>query len=575
MQAGEASVTLDNRDRRFDPSNTAGPYYPNVVPMRHLRIRATEGSTYDLFRGFVEDWGQQWSGPAPLGLGDAVCEVHVVDAFKVLNLVDVGSYQAAVLGDDPRHYFPLDEGLVVPELVNRGSYGSDGNLPNFESTGATVAAGPLYGGGTAITAGASGTFTAYQNSALDPAAKKEFLNLWTVEFWLYNDSTATPTQQLVRMTDANSNEFAHVGLSATADKLYVHLATGANVFTTNTIATNTWVHVAMVRTAMTNVDVYTNGVYLESITTPTPDGTGGALASILAVGQSASTRIAHVALYTYPLAAAQIATHYAANLGTLVPQSVDSAIAAVLDAIGWPAGLRSLGASTYMTQRYEPTGTALGTLLMLAENTDGGILFATGAGVLRFRSAADLMDDVSAAASWGDSSAELKYSGLTFAYDDADLYTEVRATAPGLTDAVASDAGATTTYGPRILETDGGILGDQNQLNDRASGYLLRYKAPALRPETLVAINSSTQPTRTTELFTSEIGRRLTVTRRPPGGGSAITITAITEGVSYQTVEQLAQIRGTLNLVPALDAIPWILADATYGVLGSTTDLGY
>lgn len=38
---GQARVTLDNRDGRFNPSNTASPYYPNVKPRRQIRITAT------------------------------------------------------------------------------------------------------------------------------------------------------------------------------------------------------------------------------------------------------------------------------------------------------------------------------------------------------------------------------------------------------------------------------------------------------------------------------------------------------------------------------------------------------
>ena len=38
---GTARVELDNRDGRFNPSNTAGPYYPNVKPRRQIKITAT------------------------------------------------------------------------------------------------------------------------------------------------------------------------------------------------------------------------------------------------------------------------------------------------------------------------------------------------------------------------------------------------------------------------------------------------------------------------------------------------------------------------------------------------------
>ena len=53
VASGSASVTLSNLDRRFDPFNTTGPYYGNLLPRRQIRIRATHGgTTYDVFRGF-------------------------------------------------------------------------------------------------------------------------------------------------------------------------------------------------------------------------------------------------------------------------------------------------------------------------------------------------------------------------------------------------------------------------------------------------------------------------------------------------------------------------------------------
>lgn len=42
---GTARIELDNRDGRFNPSNTAGPYYPNVKPRRQIRITATYTTT--------------------------------------------------------------------------------------------------------------------------------------------------------------------------------------------------------------------------------------------------------------------------------------------------------------------------------------------------------------------------------------------------------------------------------------------------------------------------------------------------------------------------------------------------
>src|SRR6478672_2394 len=77
VEAGTASLTLDNSDRRFDPTYTTGAYYPNVVPMRKLRISAVYSAvTYYLFTGFITSWPPDWPG----GL-DATTQIACVDAF--------------------------------------------------------------------------------------------------------------------------------------------------------------------------------------------------------------------------------------------------------------------------------------------------------------------------------------------------------------------------------------------------------------------------------------------------------------------------------------------------------------
>lgn len=90
---GTLEVLLDNRDRRFDPSNTSGPYYPYVLPTRRIRVRATWLSVvYNLFHGYVDDWPLEW----PDGGVNDIVTVTATDAFKALNLYDLAgkSYAA-------------------------------------------------------------------------------------------------------------------------------------------------------------------------------------------------------------------------------------------------------------------------------------------------------------------------------------------------------------------------------------------------------------------------------------------------------------------------------------------------
>ncbi len=85
VQAGVASFLFDNSDRRFEPEYASGAYYPNIRPMRPIRIRAVYNSTtYDVWRGYIESFPQEW--PAQK---DAITRVSAVDGFKVLAFWEV------------------------------------------------------------------------------------------------------------------------------------------------------------------------------------------------------------------------------------------------------------------------------------------------------------------------------------------------------------------------------------------------------------------------------------------------------------------------------------------------------
>lgn len=89
---GTLGVILVNRDDRFTPTNTVGPYYPNVLPMRRIRVLAQwVGVTYNLYHGYIEDW--------PLGFPDlgknATVNVQAVDALAILPLFDLGGQSYA------------------------------------------------------------------------------------------------------------------------------------------------------------------------------------------------------------------------------------------------------------------------------------------------------------------------------------------------------------------------------------------------------------------------------------------------------------------------------------------------
>ena len=87
IQPGTATLTLKNTDRRFDPLNTSGTHYPDVVPMVPISIGATwDGTTYWLFTGFVTSWTMRYEGGA-LAYVDLAC----VDAFEAFSRLQLGT----------------------------------------------------------------------------------------------------------------------------------------------------------------------------------------------------------------------------------------------------------------------------------------------------------------------------------------------------------------------------------------------------------------------------------------------------------------------------------------------------
>ena len=105
---GAASVTLNNRDRRFDPFNSAGPYFGKLLPRRQIRITANYGSTdYPVFRGFVAGWPPVWTDAGQ----DSTVTLSCFDALGLLasdTLPDdwVNDY---ILSLSPRHYWKLND----------------------------------------------------------------------------------------------------------------------------------------------------------------------------------------------------------------------------------------------------------------------------------------------------------------------------------------------------------------------------------------------------------------------------------------------------------------------------------
>jgi hypothetical protein len=74
--AGNANLVLDNRNRIYDPLNTASPYFGSIVPRKQVTI-SDEGQV--IYTGQVADWNFDYSLS-----GDSTAQVSCVDALALL-----------------------------------------------------------------------------------------------------------------------------------------------------------------------------------------------------------------------------------------------------------------------------------------------------------------------------------------------------------------------------------------------------------------------------------------------------------------------------------------------------------
>ena len=74
---GQASVSFQNQDRTFDPSNSSSSLYPNIVPRRPIRITANGSAIY---QGYVDDWNLDYNVS-----GESDASATCIDGFGILS----------------------------------------------------------------------------------------------------------------------------------------------------------------------------------------------------------------------------------------------------------------------------------------------------------------------------------------------------------------------------------------------------------------------------------------------------------------------------------------------------------
>ncbi|MGH2663692.1 MAG: LamG-like jellyroll fold domain-containing protein [Actinomycetota bacterium] len=586
-EAGTAELQLANLDRRFDPSNAASPYSPNLLPMKRIRVRAAhQQSTRTLFTGFVDGWPQTYP-PRPIkDVGDAEVTIRATDAFKVLNQYELVPYSNAILSDAPVVYWPFNEpntgtfyetyfDQLTPQL------GSISDIKLFLSGIGKPAIfgrpGPLIGGATAL--GFIGDQTVFVT--IDGDGSPDALNhrgSMTIECWVRIRNPLWTVASLL----GDGGYFWDLSMTDTR-KLQFFQFNGLGPFgfegyqSPFTVPADTWTHVAVTR----DVDRRELRWFLNGVEQSPRQPFAGPPLEVMAGGnfKLANTHdwdLAHVAVFYEALPPERIAQHYASKFDQFEPMATGAYLGAILDSIGWPAGERQIDTGN-STIKATPAGNALDNLLSAAEDSEGGIFQVIGDGKLLFheRHALWKSPHTTSQATFGDSGAELPYADISnLEYDDKDLFPRVRVEHEDGRAAEASNATAVTKYGPRTLSRSGVKVASYGELIDAANYWVKRYKTPLKRIAELSLIGAGDDDVWAQILDADTHHRRITVRKRPPGGGAVIELVCHIEGLEHVVIPP-ARWTTKLHLVPADPEQFWLLGDSTYGVLGTSTRLGW
>lgn len=99
MEAGTAIVVLNNISGNYWPGNTGGTYYPNVLPLKRINIRATYGATtYDLYTGYIESYEPIFRSNVSTKTQMVLSCVDIIKCLSRLLLNDATGYSQELSG---------------------------------------------------------------------------------------------------------------------------------------------------------------------------------------------------------------------------------------------------------------------------------------------------------------------------------------------------------------------------------------------------------------------------------------------------------------------------------------------
>jgi len=265
-----------------------------------------------------------------------------------------------------------------------------------------------------------------------------------------------------------------------------------------------------------------------------------------------------------------------ATVSTTRPvETTGARIAAVLDAIAWPADLYDVDVGQSQVQAATLDGANVLAHIQEVTASESGQFFVAADGVATFfdRFHTTLLDETNDV--WGDDGTEKRFASLTTSFDDQTIWNRVVVTAPALADQVAEDLTSQGLFSgpvgarPRTL-TVPTLLTSTAEMLARAEFLVAKYANPEQRIATLRLDNASLDDAAWPRILMKDLHDRVLVRKRPEG--DVISQPSFIEGISIE--DDAGHWTVTWNLSStALQQGQWELGTVGKSELGVTTSL--
>lgn len=537
--AGTASVILDNRDGRFNPSNTAGPYSPNVRPRKQIRIRATwNATTYPLFYGYVQTWPQEY----PAMGEDAVTTVTAVDALALLGgmTIPVDELTARVgAGELPAPFFRYkmgDTNTDFPRYIDASGNGYDMPSGSFQATGPQLA--PYLDD-------ASSAF-AYGNGASGFTIPPTGTTNWTVTFWMQStqvgaSATAYATlfamgvyEQIPTRIAIDENGFIYA-------KAYDFIP-GFSPSVRSTVKVNDGIphHVAIVSSGGSGMTVYIDGVNRTSTIVSASAGHGGTVTIArppITNNAAGATDIDYygflqeVIYWQSSLTATQVGFVYGCGTGLATGELTSARFSRLLTSV-WSGAPTAITTGNGYCSTSEYNTNALAALQKVA-NTEGALFFVDRAGTITLRNryySQTATEGKTSQATFGDDTG-VGYKSMGFRYD-ADQMANTYVVNSGIgVPQTGSNSSSVTSYGRRTQNVDT-LLSTVDALS-MAQGLAAQYGQPLLRSLPFTVNMNTNTATTAPAVLNLELGYQITLRRNANGVATPIVQTLTLNSIAH------------------------------------------